>query len=168
LEKEASMLTPLDIHNKEFARGWRGYRPAEVRAFLEQVVKGYEELYRENQELREQVLGLEQALKKYREWEETIKETLVMAQKAAAEARQNAEKEAELILQEARRRAEETLARAQAEVEKQWREYEQLRERTAAFRRRWRALLAAELEALGAEEAHTDGAPEGEGAAAGG
>ncbi|MGB9885558.1 MAG: DivIVA domain-containing protein [Moorellales bacterium] len=162
------MLTPLEIQNKEFGRGWRGYRPAEVRAFLEQVLKGYEELYRENRELREQVLGLEQALKKYQEWEQTLKETLVLAQRAAEETRRNAEKEGELIRQEAQRQAEEVLARARAEVEKLRQEYEQLRQQAAAFRRQWRARLQAELEALAAaEEVPGGGASDGSGPAAG-
>ena len=40
------MLTPLDIHNKEFKRGFRGYNEEEVDEFLDRVIKDYEQLYR--------------------------------------------------------------------------------------------------------------------------
>lgn len=161
------MLTPVEIQNKEFSRGWRGYREGEVRAFLEQIVAGYQELYQENQELREQIARLEQALKKYQEWEQTLRDTLVLAQRAAEEARRNAEKEGELIREEARRQAEEVIAGARAEVEKLHRQYEDLKERVAAFRRRWLAILQAEMEALKAEGAEEVDSPGGTGAAAG-
>jgi cell division initiation protein len=126
------MLTPVDIQNKDFGRGWRGYREGEVRAFLEQIVEGYQELYRENQELREQITRLEQVLKKYQEWEQTLKDTLLLAQRAAEETRRNAEKEGELIQQEARRRAEELVSAARAEVEKLQRHYESLQQQALA------------------------------------
>lgn len=162
------MLTPVEIQNKEFSRGWRGYREGEVRAFLEQIVAGYQELYQENQELREQIARLEQALKKYQEWEQTLRDTLVLAQRAAEEARRNAEKEGELIRQEARRQAEEVIAGARAEAEKLHRQYEDLKQRVAAFRRRWLAILQAEMETLKAQEgAEEVDSPGGTGAAAG-
>ncbi|GAA3323178.1 hypothetical protein GCM10020331_046000 [Ectobacillus funiculus] len=41
-------LTPLDIHNKEFGRGFRGYDEDEVNEFfLDQVIKDYELVLRE-------------------------------------------------------------------------------------------------------------------------
>lgn len=167
-QRGGTMLTPVEIQNKEFGRGWRGYREGEVRAFLEQIVAGYQELYQENQELREQVARLEQALKKYQEWEQTLRDTLVLAQKAAEEARSNAEREGELIRQEARRQAEEMLAAARAEVERLNRQYENLKERAAAFRRRWLAFLQAEVAALQEQEGGAgDDTPSGAGATAG-
>ena len=47
------MLTPLDIHNKEFGHSFRGYNEGEVDEFLDEIVKHYENLYRENAELKE-------------------------------------------------------------------------------------------------------------------
>lgn len=142
------MLTPVEIQNKEFRRGWRGYRDQEVKAFMEQIVQSYQELYQENQELKDQLFKLEQALKKYQEWEQTIKDALVVAQKSAEEVRRQAEKEAELIKKEAQLKAEEILAGARAEVEKLSRQYDALAERINTFKRRWQAVLQAELEAM--------------------
>ena len=52
-------LTPLDIHNKEFTRGFRGYDEDEVNEFLDQVIKDYEKVIREKKELEDKVADLE-------------------------------------------------------------------------------------------------------------
>lgn len=45
-------LTPLDIHNKEFSKGFRGYDEDEVNEFLDQIIKDYEILIREKKSLK--------------------------------------------------------------------------------------------------------------------
>ena len=100
------MVTPLDIQNKEFRRGMRGYREEEVDAFLDQVIEDYENLFRENQNLKDKLAMLEQSIGRYREMEDVLKNTMIMAQKNADELRQNAEKEASLLLDQARLEAE--------------------------------------------------------------
>ena len=42
------MLTPADIHNKEFSRGFRGYNEEEVDDFLDEIVYEFEELIKKN------------------------------------------------------------------------------------------------------------------------
>ena len=42
------MITPLDIENKEFKKGLRGYNENEVDSYLDEIKKEYENLYREN------------------------------------------------------------------------------------------------------------------------
>ena len=49
------MLTPVDIHNQEFKRSFRGYDMEEIDDFLDQVVNDYEKLYRENDQLKKEV-----------------------------------------------------------------------------------------------------------------
>ena len=49
-------LSPLDIHNKEFTRGFRGYNEDEVNEFLEQIIKDYELILKEKKELEEKLL----------------------------------------------------------------------------------------------------------------
>ncbi len=55
-------LTPLDIHNKEFKRSFRGYDVDEVNDFLDQIIKDFEFLIREKQQLEQQVEELQQEL----------------------------------------------------------------------------------------------------------
>lgn len=60
------MLTPMDIHNKEFSRSFRGYDEDEVDAFLDEVVNDYERLLRERDELRDQVARLQEEFEEAR------------------------------------------------------------------------------------------------------
>ena len=48
-------LTPMDIHNKEFARSFRGYDDEEVDRFLDEIIEEFERLYKENLELKERL-----------------------------------------------------------------------------------------------------------------
>mgnify|MGYP000975480576 CR=1 FL=1 len=107
------MITPLDIQKKEFRRGLRGYREEEVDAFLDRVIEDYENLFRENQVLKEKIAMLEENIGRYREMEEVLKNTMIMAQKNADELRQNAEKEASLLLDQARLEAEQITSEAE-------------------------------------------------------
>jgi cell division initiation protein len=138
------LLTPLEIHKKEFRRAFRGYSEEEVDAFLDRVVQDYERLYRENQELQERLQKTEGSIAQYRELEEVIKNTLVMAQKNAQELEANAAREAELIVREARTQAETILRDAQSRAERLVREAEeQARNTLRATEERARELTAA-------------------------
>lgn len=99
------MLTPLDIQKKEFRRRLRGYCEEEVDEFLDQILEDYEMLYRQNASLKDEVSRLKEETDRYRNLEETLRNTLVLAQKAADETRANAQKEAELICAEAKSKA---------------------------------------------------------------
>ncbi|NWN98645.1 MAG: DivIVA domain-containing protein, partial [Bacillus sp. (in: Bacteria)] len=76
-------LTPLDIHNKEFAKTFRGYDEDEVNEFLDQVIKDYEIIIREKRELENRVKELEEKLKHFSSIEETLNKSIVVAQEAA-------------------------------------------------------------------------------------
>lgn len=144
-------LTPLDIQNKEFHKGLRGYNTDEVDAFMEKVLQSYEKVYRENQELKQEHDKMFQELHRYRQLEETLNNTLITAQKAAEDLKVNAEKEAELIIREAQVKAQELLTRSSREVEQLQREYQSLQSEIAAFKARVSSLLRAQLEILEGE-----------------
>src|SRR5690606_1096778 len=99
-------LTPLDIHNKEFSRRIRGYDEDEVNEFLDQVIKDYEAIIRENKELQENVATLKEKLDHFANIEETLSKTIIVAQEAADELKSNSKKEAQLILKEAEKNAD--------------------------------------------------------------
>lgn len=120
------MLTPLDIHNKEFKKGLRGYDIDEVDEFLDEVIKDFEGLYKENLELKEKLQKQQDKITQYKEMEETLQNTMVMVQKMAEEASRNAEKEAELIIWEARKKSEQIVSGAQDQVTDNIRRIERL------------------------------------------
>jgi cell division initiation protein len=94
-------ITALDIEQKEFTSSFKGYNASEVRAFLEKVAAEIEVLERENRMLREKLASIESERDRLKEVENRVKDTLLVAQSAADNARQDARKEAELILREA-------------------------------------------------------------------
>lgn len=146
------MLTPLDIHNKEFKKSFRGYNEEEVDEFLDKVVKDYEKLYRDNIELKETIERISSKLEHYQHMEDTLHSTLVIAQETAEEVKLNAKKEMELMTKEAEIRAEKMVEESLSRVRKLTSEYEELQRQYQVFRARFRTMLQAQLEMLGKTE----------------
>ena len=107
------MITPMDIHNKTFSRGLRGYSQEEVDAFLEELSGDYERIYREHREMEEEMDTIRTKLRNYEKMEATMSSTLVMAQETAENVKKNALKEAELAVREARNSAHKILEEAE-------------------------------------------------------
>ncbi len=110
------MMTPLDIHNKVFGRAFRGYRMDEVDAFLDEIIRDFEALYRENADLKDTVARMTDEAVKNREISMTLEKTMVLAQRVYEEEAQRAKKEADIIIREADRNAEKLIDEAQKEV----------------------------------------------------
>ncbi len=94
-------LTPRDIQEKEFSSGFRGYKEEEVDEFLDRITSSYEEVFKENIDVKEEVERLTEENKKYELIGERMQAALVAAQETADDVRKNATKEAENILREA-------------------------------------------------------------------
>ncbi|ACT02504.1 DivIVA domain-containing protein [Paenibacillus sp. JDR-2] len=141
-------LTPLDIHNKEFGRRLRGYDEDEVNEFLDQVIKDYESIIRENKELQNQILGLQERLNHFSNIEETLSKTIIVAQEAADEVRNNAKKEAQLIIKESEKNADRIINESLSKSRKVSLEVEELKKQASIYRARFRTLVEAQLELL--------------------
>ena len=83
----------------------RGYADVEVDEFLDEVADEYERLFKENIDLNERVESLQEKIAQYKRIEETLQKTLISAQASAEELKQNATKEAQLILRDAELKA---------------------------------------------------------------
>ncbi|MCF6094743.1 DivIVA domain-containing protein [Microaerobacter geothermalis] len=145
-------LKPLDIHNKEFTKSFRGYNEDEVNEFLDQIIKDFEALIRENKELENTVHQLEERLSHFTKIEDTLGKSIVVAQEAAEELKNNARKEAQLILKEAEKNADRIINEALTKARKIAIEMEELKKRASIYRTRFRTLLEAQLEMLGNDE----------------
>lgn len=154
-------LTPLDIHNKEFKRSFRGYNELEVDAFLDEVVRDFEALLKDNASLKEQVQALSARLDHYRQLENTLQNTLIVAQETAEEVKASARKEAELIVREAQLEADRIVKMAEERVQRLQEMAENLRRQIQLFRAKARTMLEAQMELLeadwGMDEAHEEG-----------
>jgi cell division initiation protein len=141
-------LTPLDIHNKEFGRGFRGYDEDEVNEFLDQVIKDYELVLREKKILEEKAADLEQRIHHFSSIEDTLNKSILIAQEAAEEVKRNAQKEAKLIIREAEKNADRIINEALVKSRKVSFDIEELKKQSKVFRTRFRMLLEAQLDML--------------------
>ncbi|AOY77385.1 DivIVA domain-containing protein [Clostridium formicaceticum] len=142
------MLTPLDIQNKEFKKGLRGYKENEVDEFLDEIMVHYEKLFKENAELKDKMEKSHQQVEQYKNLEETLKNTLVVAQNTAEEVKTNAGKKAQLIIEEAEMQAKEIIHTAKKDVEHVRHEYEEVKRQMEIFKTRYKTLLQSQLEVL--------------------
>lgn len=141
-------LTPLDIHNKEFGKGFRGYNEDEVNEFLDQIIKDYEAAIRQNKELEEKVSQLSERLSHFANIEESLSKSIIIAQEAAEEVKTNAKKESQLILKEAEKNADRIINEALLKSRNIALETEELKKRAIIFRTRFKTLIEAQLEML--------------------
>lgn len=141
-------LSPLDIHNKEFGRSFRGYDEDEVDDFLERIIQDYESLIRQNKELEEKIETLNDRVKHFTNIEESLSKSIIIAQETSEEVKNNARKEAQLILKEAEKNADRIVSEALSKSRKMALEVEEVRKHAAVFRARFRSLVQAQLELL--------------------
>ena len=94
-------ITPIDISGHRFARRMRGFDPEEVRSFLNLVSGEFERLVIDNNALKEELAQIKAGIADYKERERILKETLVTAQKLAEDIKDEARKEAQLVVKEA-------------------------------------------------------------------
>lgn len=145
-------LSPLDIHNKEFARGFRGYDEDEVNKFLDQVMKDYEMVIRERDELVQQTKELQERLGHFTNIEETLNKSILVAQETAEDIKGGASKEAKLIIKEAEKNADRIVNEALSKARKISLDVEELKKQAKVFRSRMRMLVQAQLEMLGTDD----------------
>jgi cell division initiation protein len=141
-------LTPLDIHNKEFSKGFRGYDEDEVNEFLDVVIKDYEMVIREKKELEERLNEMTERIGHFNSIEETLNKSIVVAQEAAEEVKRNAQKEAKLIVKEAEKNSDRIVNESLSKARKIALEIEELKKQSKVFRTRFKMLIEAQLDLL--------------------
>jgi len=153
------VLKPMDIHNLEFKRVFKGYDPDEVDDFLAELVGEYEAVYQENRKLRQELEELRQQMesKGSREQDvldllaltkQTVQEIKTMASREADNVISVAQAEAERIISEARLKAQQILADSEERLQKTQRLERQLRERIRlTMETVWNSLTAEDAEA---------------------
>lgn len=138
-------LTPVEIRHVTLGRGLLGYRRSATDKLLDEIVDSFEDVWRNRADLAERVEQLEADLVRYRELETLLRTTLVSAERAAGELKEQAKREADLIVSEAEAEGRSITRRARAE-----------RDQLARDSERIRALLGSALAGL---EEETDGRP---------
>ena len=150
-------LTPVEIRHITFGRSLFGFKRAAVDKLLADIALSFEDVWRERADLADKVEQLEADLVRYKELEALLRTTLVSAERASAELREQARKEADLILGEAN-------AAARAVTRDAVVEHERLKIESRRMRERLRLALASIDEQL--DEDLDDDTETGEAAAA--
>ena len=140
------MITPVDIEQKEFTRGVRGYKEEEVDTFLNLIILEMENLIRTNRELSDENSKLKEELATSRNTESEVLETLETAKRLMSEISASAEKRAEVLLKNAELDADLIRREARETSERFMDESKSIRTRVSALREKYRNLLEAELE----------------------
>ena len=140
------MITPVDIEQKEFTRGVRGYKEEEVDTFLNLIILEMENLIRTNRELSDENSKLKEELATSRNTESEVLETLETAKRLMSEISASAEKRAEVLLKNAELDADLIRREARETSERFMDESKSIRTRVSALREKYKNLLEAEHE----------------------
>lgn len=124
------LLTPMDIHNKEFKRGFRGYNEKEVDDFLDQVVKDYEKLQQDNEKLRAELARNQKDIEQYQKLEKNIQDTLLVAQRTAEQVTSSAKQFSEELRENSAKECQSMKLRAELEAKKKIEEADRYAQKT--------------------------------------
>ena len=143
------MLTPLDIENKKFSKQMvNGYSVEEVDDFLDELTKDYGKAYKESTEAKKTIDELTQSLAHYKNIEETIQSTLVMAQSTAEDVKNVARQQAEQIVKDAKGNAQKEADGLVQEINMKKKELDDLKKQFDVYKAKMEALLISQLELL--------------------
>ncbi len=134
-------ITPLDIRKQEFRKTMRGLDSDEVYAFLGTVADEYEAVLSDNKRLREHIVQLEERLKEFKRMETNLRNTLMTAEKITGEAKENARREADLIVRGAEVEATRSAEAIHAHTRQLRREILELKKHKDNYITRLRTLL---------------------------
>ncbi|MFR2534277.1 MAG: DivIVA domain-containing protein [Clostridia bacterium] len=143
------MITPLDIENKKFSKQMmNGYSVEEVDEFLDDITIDYEKAYKESTELKNRVDELEKSLLHYKTIEDTLQNTLLMAQSTAEEVKDVARQQAEQIIKEAEGNARKSVDDLGQEILMKKKELEDIKKQFDVYKAKMESLLISQLELL--------------------
>lgn len=156
---ESFHLTPLDVRRYDFGRSLRGYNPEKVEHFRQEVAEEMDRLGRVNSDLDTKARSFHEQLRAFRERDKALNEALVSAQQLRSEVRDQAEREAQLILKEAQAEGARLVEAARAEVRRIEAELDSLDRSRRTYLSQMRALLARQLSEVEASESGRDSRP---------
>jgi cell division initiation protein len=145
-------ITPLDVRKQEFRRIMRGLDADEVYAFLSTVADEYETVLNDNKALRERLLELDDKVQEYRSIERTLRDTLLTAERVTVESKDNARREASLIVKEAQLSAEKALRDITSEAARLRQEVQRLHSQRDAYLAKMKVIVESHLKFIESAE----------------
>jgi cell division initiation protein len=141
-------ITPLDIRQKRFETGMRGFDRTEVELFLELVAVEFEEVVKENISVKQELQRASMRIDEYQERERALQETMVTAQRISEDVRAQAKKEAEIIVAEAEHQAEKIVHTAHQKLVQVVEDINELKRQRIQFESQVRGVIDGHLKLL--------------------
>ncbi len=141
-------ITPIDIQHKTFKKALQGYDRVEVDQFLDEVIETLEDGAHERAALQAEIADLKERISHFKSMEESLQNTLVLAQRTADEVKASAHKEADLIRQEAKVASEREIAQHNDAAAEARREHQRALESAEKAKSELRSLLTTHLALL--------------------
>ena len=141
-------ISPVDIQHKTFKRKLQGYDPADVDQFLDEVIEVLEDDAHKQAALEAEIADLKERISHFKAMEESLQNTLVLAQRTADEVKASAHKEADLIRLQARVAADKEVAHYNDAIAEARREHQRALEETEKAKSEIRSLLMTHMALL--------------------
>lgn len=143
------MLTPLDIENKRFSKKRvNGYSPEEVDDFLEEIALDYTKQTKELLDANKKIDELNASMQKYRTIEDTLQNTLIMAQTTADEVKKVAKQQAEQIINEAKSSVQKEADSLEQQIIYKRKDLEDVKKQFDIYKAKMESLLISQLELI--------------------
>lgn len=144
------MLSLNEIKNHEFKKGI-GYTKKSVDDFVNEIVESFEEVNRENAELKEKLTTLSEGMQYYKSIEKTLQKSLVLAQKTADEKKEKALNNAKIIEKVARSRADSIITKAKNDLDAIYRQTDELNRRFELYKSYVKNLITTQLDLINSD-----------------
>ena len=141
-------ITPLEVHNHQFGVSFRGYDRDEVRSFLAMVSEEFEQAISETTRLKDQMSELRTQLSETKSREKSIQKALEAADRISREIKDTARRESEVLVKEARLKANKMLEQAQGRVQTVEDRIHELKSMRERFEHRLRGVLEEHVNTL--------------------
>lgn len=138
----AELLTSLDVVNQSFKKSIRGYDPAEVDEFLDQIAETLQVYAQKTKDMERDLAIKAESLTEYERMKSVLHEALLIAQNSADEKVKKAEAEAEKIVAEAMEKADFICNEAVQEADRLSDGVAQIRNIRRLYEQEFRGILA--------------------------
>ena len=141
-------ITPVDIQHKSFKKALQGYDRGDVDGFLDEIIETLEDEAQHRAALEAEIADLKERVSHFKAMEESLQNTLVLAQRTADEVKASAHKEADLIREQARLAGDREIAGYNDAISDVRREHQRAVEAAEKIRSELRSLLMTHLALL--------------------
>lgn len=141
-------VSKIDLLNKQFSRSMFGYSRMEVDQFMLELAEVLGDAADNQKDMRKKIKRMEKMIDEYRQRDETLRDTLMSTQKMVDELKVTASREAQIIIDEARAKADATVQKGHVRLSQIHEEIESLKRTRTQFEIQLKGLLTSHLEML--------------------